>query len=374
MNTFFAHTIEEWYSKNKRVLPWRETKDPYRIWVSEIILQQTRVAQGMDYYERFVRRFPDVRSLAEAEEDEVLRLWQGLGYYSRARNMHKAARQVMEMGGVFPTTHEEVRSLAGIGDYTAAAIMSFAYDKPYAVLDGNVYRILARTQGIDTAIDSNEGRKMFAAIAQEFLDTKQPALYNQAIMDFGALQCTPKGCDCEACPLLLHCVARRENRVDMLPVKGHKTVVKARHLIYICVREENGKHTLLHRRTKGDIWEGLYEMPLIEEHLQAKLGAVDVGNAGGVTDIPDTNWLNAMMEDGGVLRCTAQQVRHVLTHRLLYADCYELMVPFDLESWLKSHHEVVKDMHFVVVDKAELSDYGMPKLVVDLMARCEMWD
>ncbi len=357
MNSIFAKKIEDWYLENKRDLPWRETKDPYQIWVSEIILQQTRVAQGMDYFYRFIHRFPDVASLAAADEDEVLRLWQGLGYYSRARNMHKAARQVMENGGNFPDVFEEVRSLAGIGGYTASAIMSFAYNQPYAVLDGNVYRILARTQGVSTPIDSTSGKKIFTQLAQELLDRHNPSLYNSAIMDFGALQCTPKGCDCPACPLCLDCVARQENRVDELPVKGHKTAVKTRHLIYINVREEVGERMLLHRREKGDIWEGLYELPLVE-----------VTDDCGQVDLSSLPWIKAMMASGATLTCMAKEVKHQLTHQKLLTDYYELRVPFDLQKWQSMKARDYHTEQYIVAPVSNLDNYGMPKLILQLLA------
>ena len=222
----FAEKIVAWYAGNKRELPWRDTEDPYVIWISEIILQQTRVAQGYDYFQRFIRRFPDVRALAEADEDEVMRYWQGLGYYSRARNLHEAAKG---MNGVFPTAYEGVRALKGVGEYTAAAICSFAYGMPYAVVDGNVYRLLSRYFGIDTPIDSAEGKKLFAALAEEMLDKSRPAIYNQAVMDFGAMQCTPRSPGCLSCPLAEGCSAWREGRVEQLPVKRHKTKTSDRY-------------------------------------------------------------------------------------------------------------------------------------------------
>ena len=214
----FATTIERWYNEHKRDLPWRETTDPYQIWISEIILQQTRVAQGYAYFLRFMERFPTVKSLAEAPEDEVMRLWQGLGYYSRARNLHEAARMIASREDGFPKTYEEVRALKGIGEYTAAAICSFAYGLPYAAVDGNVYRVLSRWLGIDTPIDTATGKKLFSKWANQLLDTQHPGLYNQAIMDFGALQCLPQSPDCSTCPLEVSCVARKEGCVDKLPV------------------------------------------------------------------------------------------------------------------------------------------------------------
>ena len=207
----FSKTLLDWYAENKRDLPWRNTTDPYLIWISEIILQQTRVAQGYEYFLRFIKRFPDVASLAAASEDEVMKYWQGLGYYSRARNLHAAAQS---MKGVFPKTYAEVRALKGVGDYTAAAICSFAYDMPYAVVDGNVYRVLSRYFGIDIPIDSTEGKKTFTTLAEEMLDKSRPADYNQAIMDFGAVRCTPQSPDCLFCPLSGSCQALSEGKVQ----------------------------------------------------------------------------------------------------------------------------------------------------------------
>ena len=216
-----AATLIHWYAENKRELPWRETTDPYRIWISEIILQQTRVVQGLEYFNRFMLRFPDVRALAEAPGDEVMKYWQGLGYYSRARNLHAAAKEIVEkFGGEFPRNYSDVLTLKGIGEYTAAAICSFAWKLPYAVVDGNVYRVLARIFGIDTPIDSNAGKKVFSGLAAELLDRRHPDLYNQAIMDFGAIQCTPKVPVCLYCPLRENCVALASGQVEKLPVKA----------------------------------------------------------------------------------------------------------------------------------------------------------
>ena len=205
MNTLFASTLHSWYAENHRELPWRNTRDPYRIWISEIILQQTRVAQGYDYFLRFMERFPDVVSLSQASEDEVLLLWQGLGYYSRARNLHKASKVIAANGG-FLADYDFIRQLPGVGDYTASAIASFAFNLPHAVLDGNVFRVLSRYFGVDEAIDSTAGKKLFRAMADDMLDTSRPALYNQAIMDFGALVCSPHP-HCQTCPLAESCVA-----------------------------------------------------------------------------------------------------------------------------------------------------------------------
>ena len=237
----FAVTLLEWFRENGRDLPWRQTHDPYAIWLSEIILQQTQVKQGWEYWERFMHRWPTVEGLADATEDEVLREWQGLGYYSRARNLHYAAKQIVALGH-FPDTLEEIKQLKGVGDYTAAAIGSIAFGLPAAVVDGNVYRVLARHFGIDTPINTTEGKNLFAALAQSLLpqDTSLTSIhspltseYNQAIMDFGAMQCTPQSPHCDICPLMESCIAFREGRVSLLPVKLKTLKVTERHLIYI---------------------------------------------------------------------------------------------------------------------------------------------
>ena len=272
----FANTIISWFRENGRALPWRETRDPYAIWLSEIILQQTRIAQGWEYWERFMAQYPTVEDLAAAHEDEVLKLWQGLGYYSRARNLHTAAKQIVALGH-FPDTLEGIKQLKGVGDYTAAAIGSFAFDIPAAVVDGNVYRVLARYFGIDTPINSTQGKKEFAALAQSLLPSSKAsdslssfspasdfqsslslvAAYNQAMMDFGAIQCTPQSPKCLLCPLAETCEAMRTNRVAELPVKQKTMKVKTRHLSYIYIRCKG--ETVIHRRGEGDIWQGLWE-------------------------------------------------------------------------------------------------------------------
>ena len=272
----FANTIISWFRENGRALPWRETRDPYAIWLSEIILQQTRIAQGWEYWERFMAQYPTVEDLAAAHEDEVLKLWQGLGYYSRARNLHTAAKQIVALGH-FPDTLEGIKQLKGVGDYTAAAIGSFAFDIPAAVVDGNVYRVLARYFGIDTPINSTQGKKEFAALAQSLLPSSKAsdslssfspasdfqsslslvAAYNQAMMDFGAILCTPQSPKCLLCPLAETCEAMRTNRVAELPVKQKTMKVKTRHLSYIYIRCKG--ETAIHRRGEGDIWQGLWE-------------------------------------------------------------------------------------------------------------------
>lgn len=261
--SFFRRKLLDWYDPQDRPLPWKGIRDPYRIWLSEIILQQTRVEQGRPYYEKFVRHYPTLEDLATAPDDAVMKLWEGLGYYSRARNMLAAARTVVgEHNGRFPDTYESIRSLKGVGPYTAAAIASFAYNLPHAVLDGNVYRILARFFGIETPSDSTAGKKQFAALAQACLDTGQPGRYNQAIMDFGATVCKPRNPACTACPLRSHCRALAEDKIEALPVKGKKRPKKPRFFVYLDLDWE--QHSLLHKRSGKDIWGALYQFPLIE--------------------------------------------------------------------------------------------------------------
>ncbi|MEE4001156.1 A/G-specific adenine glycosylase [Tenacibaculum sp. FZY0031] len=253
-----------WYSKNKRSLPWRKTKDPYRVWLSEIMLQQTRVAQGLPYFLKFTEAFPTVFALAKANESEVLKLWQGLGYYSRARNLHFTAKFVAnELKGEFPKTYKELLTLKGVGDYTASAIASICYDEPVAVVDGNVYRVLSRYFGIATPINSTKGVKEFKELAQTLIDVSQPGVYNQAIMDFGALHCKPQNPLCSECPLANSCVAFAKNRVKELPVKEKKIKVKKRYFNYLVPITENNETVLEERKGKG-IWQGLYQFPLVE--------------------------------------------------------------------------------------------------------------
>jgi len=343
----FSQEIEQWYAGHRRSLPWRDTTDPYLIWVSEIILQQTRVEQGYQYYLRFVSRFPDVQSLAAAPEDEVLTYWQGLGYYSRARNMHAAARS---MQGVFPTTYEGVRALRGVGEYTAAAICSFAYGMPLAVVDGNVYRVLARYTGTDTPIDSTAGVKLFRALATEFLDTRRPALYNQAIMDFGALQCTPGRPRCEDCPLQLSCMAFREGRVELLPVKQHKTRQTYRYFHYFLIRQ--GSDTYINKRTGTDIWKNLYELPLVEVPTQDSVSPGQLFSQLGTVTTTEQPPVFTLLQQG---------VRHVLSHRIILANFYEVTLP--------PGAQLVMNPGFQQVPVASLSQYAFPVLVHNFLLK-----
>ena len=332
-----------WYEANRRDLPGRETNDPYLIWVSEIILQQTRVAQGLDYYYRFTARFPDVTTLARANQDEVLKYWQGLGYYSRARNMHAAALEVMErFGGVFPVAFEEVRSLKGVGDYTAAAICSFAYRQPRATVDGNVYRVLARLSGTDLPVDSGEGRRYFAALAHEWMVERYPDRYNQAMMEFGALQCLPRSPGCGHCPLRERCVALATRRVEQLPVKRGKTTVTPRYFNYLYIHHEG--ITLLSKRVARDIWQNLHEFPLIETDRPVEFDEL----------CRDQRFCRLL--DGVTLESARERVaprRHALSHRVIHARFHDLIVSA-LSPAMQSYLQVPDD---------ELGEYAVPRLV-----------
>ena len=336
-----ADKLIDWYGVNGRNLPWRRTRDPYRIWLSEVILQQTRIAQGMDYYLRFVARFPDVGALAAADEDEVLKLWQGLGYYSRARNLHAAARQVVERyGGRFPAAYADVRSLKGVGDYTAAAVCSIAYDAPCAVVDGNVYRVLSRLFDLDLAIDTAEGRKAFAALADEQLDRRRPARYNQAIMDFGAIQCTPASPRCEACPLSESCLALAAGTVADRPVKRGKTRVRDRWFNYLHVA--SGDRVLLHRREGRDIWQGLYEFPLIETDAPVEF-----------PDLAALPQFRRLLGDGPWhLVRSVSLPRHQLSHQRLHAVVHRIETP-----------AFTPAAAAMAVPADSLGDYAVPRLV-----------
>ena len=260
----FSKILIDWYSIHKRDLPWRQTKNPYYIWLSEIILQQTQVKQGLPYYEAFVKRFPTVFDLAKADEQTILKLWQGLGYYSRARNLHIAAKYIVnELDGNFPVTYKDLMKLKGVGDYTASAIASIAFGASTAVVDGNVYRVLSRVFGIDTPINSTKGIKEFKALASMLIDKKQPAEFNQALMEFGATQCKPKNPDCFACPLQRHCVAFVEHKIQELPVKLKNNRVRHRYFNYL-VFIDKSKKTILEKRTKKGIWRNLHQFPLVE--------------------------------------------------------------------------------------------------------------
>ncbi|MCU0434175.1 MAG: A/G-specific adenine glycosylase [Bacteroidia bacterium] len=307
----FSSELHRWYHQNRRDLPWRHTRDPYLIWLSEVILQQTRVEQGRSYYERFAQTWPDVTALASASEEQVLKLWQGLGYYSRARNLHKTAQLIAtQHGGKFPQTYHGLLALKGIGEYTAAAIGSFAFDIAEPVVDGNVYRVLARVFGVDTPIDSTAGKKEFRQLAAELLNRRDPATHNQAIMEFGAVQCLPRNPQCPTCPLAQECVARTTGRIAELPVKARKTKVADRWLHYFVFRIH--EHIYVKRRGEGDIWQGLYDFPLIETETAE-------------TDPFHTeSWEKWSGSSKIKLLNTTDEFLHILSHRRLHARFYEV--------------------------------------------------
>ena len=327
----FSQSILQWYRENGRDLPWRRTRDPYAVWLSEIILQQTRVAQGTAYWHRFLEHFPTVDSLARATEDEVLRLWEGLGYYSRARNLHAAAKQIAELGA-FPDTLEGIRALKGVGDYTAAAIGSICFGLPAAVVDGNVYRVLARHFGIATPVGTTEAKKEFTALAQRLLPQEEASAFNQGMMDFGAIQCTPANPACLTCPVQTTCQAFRNGRVELLPVKKSPVQVKERHFAYIYLRVHG--HTAIRRRGNGDIWQGLYE-PLVS--------FMECGGRFAPSPIPeaDTHWT-----------LLKKSVIHKLTHRTLIVDFYR---------WEPSARPDLPEGYFWIPE-TELDRYAKPRL------------
>ncbi len=342
--TRFTPTLLKWYEANGRAhLPWRNITDPYAIWVSEVILQQTQVVQGHDYYLRFIQNFPTHKHLAAAQEDEVLRLWQGLGYYSRARNMHAAAKSLADKDE-FPHTYEEIHSLKGIGEYTAAAICSFAYNQPYAVVDGNVYRVLARYFGISTPIDTSAGKKEFSLLANELLDRRNSAIYNSAIMDFGAIQCRPKSPECTLCPLCETCVAYQEKKVEELPVKSKKVTIKERHFTYFVIVHSDT--IFLQKRSAGDIWQGLYEPLLLTSNKKNDY-------------IVATKHIQKYFKGQKFsISLIAEGVKHILTHQRLIIDFYQV-------DFSKSP-KIAKDQ-FIAINKEELHNYGMPQVVKKIL-------
>ena len=332
---FFGKELIAWYYINKRELPWRNTQDPYRIWISEIILQQTRVIQGLDYYNRFIERFPSVHFLAEAEEQEVLKYWQGLGYYSRARNLHATAlRLKAEFNGIFPKDYKTIRSLKGIGEYTAAAIVSFAFNQPYPTVDGNVFRGLSRLFAIDTPIDTNKGKKIFTDLAFQLIDKKSPGLFNQAMMEFGSLQCIPGQPDCDACPLQAHCLAYAKGLVSELPVKQNQTKTKEVYLYYFHIRYKD-RFYLVKRQGKG-IWQNLFEFPSVESERSLSFEDL-IENPDFQSLFPSSNHTE--------FRLMIQNRKHVLSHRILHATFYEVRINEESESFKKYDLITAEDLN-----------------------------
>ncbi|MCE7055423.1 A/G-specific adenine glycosylase [Algoriphagus sp. AGSA1] len=342
----FSYQILTWYKDNPRELPWRGTNDPYKIWLSEIILQQTRVAQGLPYYYAFIETYPTVRDLALAPEEEVLRLWQGLGYYSRARNLHACAKSIwFEMGGEFPTTYDGLIKLKGVGSYTASAIASFAYGEVKAVVDGNVFRVLARYFGIETDIASSKAKKEFEFLANQIIPQEEPGEFNQAMMDFGARQCTPKNPGCPTCPLKGSCFAHLYNMVSDLPVKINKVKIKERHFHYYVIK--CGSSWVWKKRTSGDIWEGLHDFPQVESSQETQSLPMDIP-----------------LKTEKEAKLFPKKYKHILSHQRLNAVFSELEIAEEnlekLENWCQNQG-------FLLVEEERIEYLAKPKLIVNFL-------
>ncbi len=338
----FSQRLINWYEANKRDLPWRHTNDPYKVWLSEIILQQTRVHQGISYYYKFTRLFPTVSDLANATEDEVLKAWQGLGYYSRARNLHASAKFIHhDNGGKFPESAKGLEQLKGVGPYTAAAIASFCYGEKVAVIDGNVMRVLSRIFGVELPVDSTDGKKVIEKIAAEIISKSQPGQHNQAMMELGAIQCRPSSPDCESCPFAAVCVAYKSGRVNDFPLKEKKTSVKNIWYYYFVIH--HGENVYLKRREGKGIWRGLYDFPLIEtnESISEKIA---------ISDFFKSHSINKEMVVTGV----SEVFKHVLTHRKIHAVFIEMIL---------KDAKAIKGYAYLSINKQSMKDYGIPRLV-----------
>ena len=334
-----------WYQENQRDLPWREDPTPYHVWLSEVILQQTRIIQGIDYYNRFINRWPELQDLANATEEEVLKMWQGLGYYSRARNLHRCAQQVMERyNGVIPSDFKLIRELAGIGDYTASAIASIAYGLPFATVDGNVYRVLSRLFDIDTPINNREGIKLFAQLAEELLDREHPGRHNQALMEFGALHCLPQNPRCVSCPLQAHCLSFAHGTVNNRPQKEDKIKIRKRYLYYFVFRTDS-QQIGIKKRTGKDIWQNLYDFPVIESQEEKP-----------VEELLNTLFTQTQLsKENCIINSISKTYIHKLSHQTL-------MVKF-IEIKFQGFLSIIQTKDILLVSEMELSKYPVPKLI-----------
>ena len=341
-----SESLLKWYNQNKRLLPWRETRDPYKIWLSEVILQQTRVAQGTDYYHRFLVAFPDVRSLAAADEQDVLKLWQGLGYYSRARNLHHAAKEVVENhNGNFPQSAAGLKKLKGIGDYTAAAIASICFDESTAVLDGNVARVISRLYAIDIPVDSNEGKKTITDFANNLLDTHHPGTFNQAVMELGALVCTPKSPACNTCPLSFACEALKRNQIENFPVKTPKKPPTVRHLNYLVISFTKYKQEfiLMRKRTGKYIWKNMYDFPCFETEY-----------ASDASEVMESCMKSGLFgEFPFVVKGVSDEYIHQLSHRRLLARFIRIEL----------HDMPILQDNITSVKKDQIAELPLPRLI-----------
>ncbi len=341
----FTQEIIGWYNEHKRDLPWRQTTDPYIIWLSEIILQQTRVEQGMPYFYKFREHYPTVKDFASADEGAILNDWQGLGYYSRARNMHYTAKMVMEQfGGQFPNNYEQLLHLKGIGEYTAAAISSFSNNEARAVVDGNVFRLLSRYFGIDNDINSGKGKKVFTELANQLLPVGHAGVYNQALMEFGSMQCRPKNPLCESCPLQLNCFAFKNQQIDKLPVKIKTLKIRERHFNYIVLVQDG--QILMNQRGPNDIWQNLYEFPLFETTVPITTEVL----------LQDERFIHEFGEDV-LIKSTHGPVRHLLTHQRLFARFIVIEIPI--------HRNLNQNWQFV--NQEELKKLAQPKLIFEFL-------
>ena len=343
----FTKAILEWYGNNSRDLPWRKTHDPYLIWISEVILQQTRIGQGLGYYSRFIERFPSIGELAKADEEEVLKTWQGLGYYSRARNLHSAAKEIIKNhNGVFPDNYEKLLELKGIGEYTAAAIASIAFNLPYPVVDGNVIRFFSRYFGNLLPVDTMAGKNIIYEKALSLIDHKQPGMFNQAIMEFGALQCKPGKPDCDKCPFKKKCLAFLEGIVERLPIKSKPKKKRIRYFHYFVIisKKEKGKNFIyLRKREKKDVWKNLYDFPMIEttrEINEKKL-------------FSSSEWKELIAKDEFHLTDRSHPYKHILTHQIIFAKFYIIQ-----------HLGKQKPrLPYLLVSFEEINNYPLPRLI-----------
>ncbi len=339
----FNNAITFWFNDNKRNLPWRHTKDPYKIWISEIMLQQTRVNQGLGYYNRFIKKFRNIRSLSLANIDEVLKLWQGLGYYSRARNIHETARKIVnEMGGIFPNEYNKIIKLKGIGKYTAAAIASICFGESVPVVDGNVYRVIARYKGIFTPINSGSAYNEFFNLAKKMMDKSDPGNFNQSIMELGATICTSKKADCKNCPVSVNCYARINNKIDLLPISTKTVKVRKRYFNYLVITCNNG--VLIKKRNQNDIWKSLYDFPLIESERNINIKKLfDVEEVSNYWKLRKEHLINI-----------SKIYKHKLTHQIIYARFFK----FNL-----SDNKMPVAAEFNIARMAQLNTFSVPRLI-----------
>ena len=346
-------SLINWYKTHRRSLPWRATADSYKIWVSEIILQQTRVEQGIKYYYQFINKFPDIYSLGKANIDEVLKQWQGLGYYNRAKNMHHAANQIIHnYNGIMPDNYSELIKLKGIGPYTAAAVASFAYNEPVAVVDGNVKRVLARLFGFDKPVNSNAGEKYLQNLANSILNKDFPGIHNQAMIEFGAIQCTPGKPDCQQCPLSEICEAYNNNQVTLLPVKNAPKKKKNRYFYYLVIHQDE-QYTYIKKRTQKDVWNSLYEFPLIERNTKTELNQIT----------QTREWKQFFNGSTPKITHISEEYKHVLSHQNIFATFIEVKLPFQT-NYLENN--------FLKISKQNLDQFAISRLIEKYLERKEL--